>query len=60
MKAIEQHIQEIERYKAAISKTNSAYLKNDYAKAIDKMIKELKEYCDLRGYDTRTILRRLR
>lgn len=60
MKAIERHIAEIERCKKIFNSTNSVYMKNDYAKAIRRLTNELKEYCDLRGYDTRQILRRLK
>jgi hypothetical protein len=60
VKAIERHIAEIERCKKIFNSTNSVYMKNDYAKAIRRLTNELKEYCDLHGYDTRKILRRLR
>lgn len=58
MKAIERHIEEIKQYKRAIDKTDSIYLKNDYYKKIDRMFKELKEYCKYRDYNFKSILQR--
>lgn len=59
MKAVERHIEEIKRYQIAINKTDSAYLKNDYSKKINRMIKELREYCHYRNYNFKSILRRI-
>lgn len=57
MKAVERHIEEIKRYQDAITKTNSAYLKNDYAKRVNRMIKELREYCHYRKYNFKKIIK---
>lgn len=57
MKALQRHIEEIMRYKQAIEKTNSAYLKNDYSKCIYEMKRELKEYCGYRGYNYKEIIK---
>lgn len=59
MKAVERHIEEIKRYQEAMNKTDSAYLKNDYSKKINRMIKELREYCHYRNYNFKAILRRI-
>lgn len=40
----ERHINEMNRLKEAIEKSNSDYLKRDYTKAYKKMQKELEEY----------------
>lgn len=56
MNALERHIDEIKKYKKAIDKTDSIYLKNDYYKKIDRMFKELKEYCKYRGYNFNEII----
>lgn len=37
-------VSEINRYRQAISQTNSKYLKRDYLKKIKKMEKDLAEY----------------
>ena len=55
MKAIERHIEEMNRYKQAIDNTKSICLKNDYYKKLNKMFKELKLYCIYREYDFNTI-----
>lgn len=59
MTPIDRHIQEIMRLKKVINETKSTYLKNDYSKRISQMIKELREYCDYRGYDFTNILKRI-
>lgn len=56
MKAALRQVAEINRLKTAIEKTDSAYLKNDYAKNIRKLQKELKEYCGYKGYDYKAII----
>lgn len=43
-KAEQAHIAEMERIKVAMEKTDSHYLKRDYAKALRRMQNELKEY----------------
>lgn len=43
-KAEQEHIAEINRLKSAIEKTQSKYLKKDYAKRIKRMESELAEY----------------
>lgn len=45
----EKHVAEIERLQEAYSKSYSKRLKNDYAKAICRMKKELKLYDILRS-----------
>lgn len=40
----ERHINEMNRLKEAIEKSNSNYLKRDYIKAYKKMQEELEEY----------------
>ena len=40
----EQHIAEMNRLADALYRTKSPYLKRDYAKALNRMEKELKEY----------------
>jgi hypothetical protein len=57
MNAIERHIEEIIRYKQAIERTKSVYLKNDYSKCVRSLKKELKEYCSYRGYNYKEIVK---
>lgn len=45
----EKHVEEMERLKTAIKKTDSKYLKRDYKKAIKRMSAELKEYDRYKG-----------
>lgn len=56
MQAVERQINEIKRLKAAIEKSNSVYLKNDYSKGIHRLKRELKQYCYFRGYNYKAIL----
>lgn len=56
MNALERHIEEIRNYKQAINKSNSAYLKNDYSKKIQRMKNELREYCKYRGFNYKEII----
>lgn len=55
MKAIRRELDEIERLKCAIEKTNSEHLRRDYQKAIKRKTKEIKEYCRYRGIDYENI-----
>ena len=48
MTPLEKHIDEIKRFKGAIAKSNSAYLKNDYSKHLSVLMRELKTYCNYR------------
>lgn len=57
MNALEEHINEIKRFKGAIAKSNSTYLKNDYSKHLMFLMKELKIYCKYRGYNYKEILK---
>lgn len=57
-KALEKHINEIIRLQTAIEKSNSRYLKNDYGKAVHRLKRELKEYCYLRKYNYKAIVRK--
>lgn len=55
---LEKHINKIIRLQTAIKKSNSYYLKNDYGKAVQRLKRELKEYCSFRMYDYKAILRK--
>lgn len=44
-------IDEINRKKEAVKKTNSQHLKRDYNKSIQADLRELREYCLYRGLD---------
>lgn len=57
MKAVQRQLQEIDRLKTAIDKSDSQYLKNDYSKNIRVLTAELKEYCEWRGYDFQQIMK---
>lgn len=57
MTALEQHLAEMKRLKTAFNKTNSVYLKNDYAKAIRQMQKDLREYCSYKGLNYKEIIK---
>lgn len=57
MKAAKRQVEEINRVKTAIEKTESAHLKNDYAKNINRLTAELREYCGYRGYDFRRVIK---
>ena len=50
-------VEEIERLKGAIEKTNSAHLKNDYSKGIRKLTAELKEYCGYKKLNFNEVMR---
>ena len=56
MKAAMRQVEEIDRLKEAIRKTKSNYLKNDYAKNMRTLKRELKEYCRYRGIDYQRVL----
>ena len=53
-------IDEINRKKQAIKKTNSQYLKNDYSKSIRDDVWELKTYCKYKGLDLKDVLTKLK
>lgn len=57
MKQAQKVVEEINRMKGAIEKTNSAHLKNDYSKGIRTLTAELKEYCGYRKLDFNKIMR---
>jgi len=57
MQAIERHIAEMKRLKTAFNSTDSIRLKNDYAKAIRQMQRDLQEYCSYRGLDYKQIIK---
>lgn len=59
MQAAMRQVDEINRLLAAHKKTDSCYLKKDYAKAINRKTKELKQYCLYKGYDFKQINRRI-
>jgi hypothetical protein len=48
-------VDEINRKRQAIRKTNSKHLIADYHKSIKSDIFELKEYCDYRGIDFKVL-----
>lgn len=56
MKAAMRQVEEINRLKAAIKKTDSKYLKRDYKKSLCKIHAELKIYCSYRGLDYNKII----
>ena len=56
MKAAMRQVEEIDRIKEAMRKTKSTYLKNDYAKNLRTLKRELKEYCGYRGFDYQRVL----
>lgn len=58
MNALERHIEEIKRYKKALDKTESIYLRNDYYKKINKLFNELKEYCKYQNLNFRQIIKK--
>ena len=45
----QRHVDEINRLKDAIAKTESEHLKNDYGKALRRMQNELREYDRYKG-----------
>ena len=51
MKAVIAEIEEIKRLKNALEKTNSEHLRRDYSKAIDRKLKDVREYCTLRNIE---------
>lgn len=57
MKAVNRQLEEIKKYKIAMEKSKSVYLKNDYAKCIHRLKKELREYCKWRGYNFKEIMK---
>ena len=56
MQAIERHVAEMKRLRDAFNNTQSAYLKNDYAKAIRRMQAELREYCNYKGLNYKEVI----
>lgn len=46
-------VEDMKTLEAAIEKTNSAYLKRDYWKALDRMRRELAEYDKFRAQEKR-------
>ena len=56
MKAVMRQIEEINRVKEALKKTESPYLKMDYQKNLKRLKKDLREYCYYRGYSYREII----
>lgn len=56
MKAAMRHVEEINRMKEALKKTNSEHLRIDYSKSIKRKQKELREYCYYRGFDYKRLI----
>jgi hypothetical protein len=50
-------VEEIERLKGAIYKTNSEHLIKDYSKQTVKLIKELKTYCKYKNLNFNEVMR---
>lgn len=50
-------VDEINRKREAIRKTNSAYLINDYCKSIRSDMFELRDYCKFKGISFRKLAR---
>ena len=59
MKAALRQVDEINTLLVAHKKPESIYLKQDYAKAINRKRKELKEYCFYKGYNYKEMSRRI-
>lgn len=50
-------VEEIERLKGAIEKTESEKLKKDYSKGIRKLTAELKEYCWYKNLNFKKVMK---
>ena len=57
MKQAVKVVEEIERLRRAIEKTQSARLKKDYSKAIRRLTAELKEYCGYKKLNINEVMR---
>lgn len=57
MKQVEIELEEILRMINAMEKSNSCYLKNDYAKNIRYRIGELRYYCKHKGIDYNVLVK---
>ena len=56
MRAVMRQLEEINRVKEAIHKTESPHLKQDYQKHLKRLKKELREYCYYRGFAYKEII----
>lgn len=56
MRAAREQVEEIKRLKAAVEKTKSEHLKNDYSKNIKTRTSELREYCAYRNYNYKKLI----
>lgn len=57
MKAIKRHFEDMEKYQRIIQESKNPYIINDYSKAIRRLERELKIYCELRGFNYNKILK---
>ena len=57
MRAIVEHLKEIEKYQTIVNNSTNPYVINDYSKAIHRLKKELKTYCRYRGLDYKQVLK---
>lgn len=56
MFAIEKHLDDIKRYESIVRNSDNPYIINDYSKAIKRLKRELKVYCQFRGLDYKKII----
>ncbi len=60
MIAIEKHLDDIKRYESIVNNSNNPYVINDYSKAIKRLKRELRMYCNYRGIDYKKIVEKSR
>lgn len=58
MKAIERHIAEIQKYQSIVNQSNNPHIINDYSKAIRRLKRELKIYCNFRDFNYNDVMKR--
>ena len=51
-------VNKIKDLETAINKTTSIYLKQDYRKAINRLKKDLKDYCYFKNYNYSDLLKK--
>ena len=57
MIAIDKHLDDIRRYESIVKESKNQYVINDYSKAIRRLKRELKVYCDFRCIDYNKVLK---
>ena len=54
---IEKHLDDIRRYESIVRESDNPYIVRDYSKAIRRLKRELRMYCNYRGIDYNKLLK---